>query len=111
SSGVAPLWLVPGYSEVGIRTEQSAAFDDFAADSQPTLMGKSFGSWVSVSGRWARLRSGSLGIEWSVSPIPGATLHGGRELVPPDFNWAGLDYIFTSSFTGTTYRISVQEAR
>ena len=111
SISVAPLWLVPGYSEVGILNEQSAAFDDFAADSQPTLMGKSFGSWVSVSGRWARLRSGSLGIEWSASPIPGATLHGGRELVPPDFNWAGLDYIFTSSFTGTTYRISVQEAR
>ena len=108
---VAPVWLAPGYSEFGILNEQSAAFDDFAADRQPTLTGAALGRWVAVQGRWARLRSGSLGVEWSVPALQGAELYGGRELAPPDFNWAGLDYIFPESFAGTTYRIVVQEAR
>jgi hypothetical protein len=108
---LAPVWLAPGYSEIGILNEQSAAFDDFAAERQPTLTGAAFGRWAPVQGRWARLRSGSLGVEWSVPAIPGGDLYGGRELAPPDFNWAGLDYIFPESFAGTTYRIAVQEAR
>src|SRR5207248_2391632 len=84
-----------GYSEVGILNEQSAAFDDFAAAGQPALVGPAFGNWAPVSGSWARLRSGTLGVEWSASQVPGATLYAGREKVAPDFDWAVLDYMIT----------------
>jgi hypothetical protein len=110
SIAVRPLWLAPGFSQVGILNEQSAAFDDFA-DGTKTLIGPQFPSWVAVDGGWGRLRSSSVGLEWSVPSIPGAELHAGRELVPPDFDWAGLDYLFPSGFAGTTYHINVQEAR
>jgi hypothetical protein len=63
-----------------------------------------------VSGSWARLRSGALGVEWSLSHVAGARLYAGRELERPDFDWAGLDYIFPSTFDGTAYRINLQEA-
>ncbi len=108
---VKPLWLAQGYSEVGILNEQSAAFDDFAADHQATLTGPGFGRWAAVTGGWARLRSGALGVEWSVPALPGAALYAGRELVAPDFDWAGLDYVFPASFAGASYHINVQEAR
>ena len=103
--------LEPGYSEIGILNEQSAAFNDFAAAGIPTLLNAQFGSWEPVTGAWARLQSSSLGVQWSVPSISGAQLHGGRELSPPDFNWAGLDYLFPSSFAGADYHINVQEAR
>jgi len=107
-----PLWLALGYSQVGLLNEQSAAFADFAADQQPSpLVGSRFGDWVPVPGAWARLRSASLGVEWSVPAIAGSELHGGREQVPPDFNWAGLDYIFSGTFAGATYHVAVQAAR
>ncbi|HVH63708.1 MAG TPA: hypothetical protein VNA65_08910, partial [Candidatus Dormibacteraeota bacterium] len=105
------LWLMSGYTEVGILNEQSALFDDFAADGQPTLTGKDFGNWVPVTGSWARLRSQSLGLEWSVPALPAAQLHAGRELIPPDFDWAGLDYLFEGPFTSAGYHISLQEAK
>ena len=107
---VRPVWLAPAFSQVGILNEQSASFDDFA-DGTRTLIGPRFPSWVSVVGGWARLRSASLGIEWSVPAIAGADLHAGRELISLDFNWAGLDYLFPPGFTGTSYQINVQEAR
>ncbi len=110
SIAVRPLWLAPGFTQVGILNEQSAAFDDFA-DGTQTLIGARFPSWVAVQGGWGRLRSASLGIEWSVPAIGGAELHAGRELIPRDFNWAGLDYIFPSTFAGTAYHVNVQEAR
>jgi hypothetical protein len=110
SINVRPIWLAPGYSEVAILNEGSAAFDDFA-DASQTLTGASFGPWVDVIGAWARLRSGSLGVEWSVPRLDGAQLHAGRELKAPDFNWAGLDYTFPGPFAGATYQIKVQEAQ
>lgn len=110
SVAVRPAWLAPGYVEVGILNEGSAAFDDFA-DQEQTLVGKAFGPWVEVHGPWARLRSGSLGVEWSLPQLTGARLHAGRELKPPDFNWAGLDYTFPEPFAGASYRITLQEAR
>ena len=65
-----------------------------------------------MTGAWARLRSQGLDVEWSVPAIPGASLYAGRESAPPDFNWAGLDYIFLDgSFGGAGYHIDVQEAR
>lgn len=111
SIAVQPLWLAPGYSEVGVLNEQSAAFNDFAADQQPTLINRAFSNWLPVTGSWARLRSESLGVEWSVRQLPGAKLYAGREMALPQFDWAGLDYIFTGSFDGASYHIDVQEAR
>ena len=107
---VRVLELSPGYIEVAILNEQSAAFNNYA-DSSRTLMGAAFGNWVPVSGEWARLRSSSLGVEWSVPSLPGADLHGGRELAAPDFDWAGLDYTFKGQFSGTHYVIEVKPAR
>jgi cellulose synthase/poly-beta-1,6-N-acetylglucosamine synthase-like glycosyltransferase len=107
---VQPLELEPGYTQVGILNEESGAFDDFA-DSSRTLIGPAFGSWVPVSGDWARLRSGTLDVEWSLPAIPGAQLYGGREVIAPNFDWAGLDYIFNGPFTGARYHINVQEAK
>ena len=111
SVNVKVISLAAGYSEVGILNEQSATFSDFAAENQATLRDAAFANWVPVTGGWARLRSASLGVEWSVPAVSGASLHGGRELVPPDFDWSGLDYVFPASFAGTTYHINVQEAR
>jgi hypothetical protein len=102
--------LTPGYIEVGILNEESAQFTDFAADGSPALVGGQFGNWVPVTGTWARLRSGSLGVQWSVPTLAGAVLHGGRELAAPGFDWAGLDYVFPT-FTAVTYHINVQEAK
>jgi hypothetical protein len=103
--------LAPGYTEVGILNEQSSAFNDLAADKGPTLIDGNFGSWVPVDGAWARLQSKSLDVQFSLPSIAGAQLHGGREVNRPDFDWAGLDYIFGPSFTDTSYVIKVQEAR
>jgi hypothetical protein len=102
--------LAPGYTEVGILNELSAAFDDFA-EPGTTLVGSAFGPWLNATGSYARLRSGSIGVEWSVSPLAGAQLHAGRELVPNDFDWAGLDYLLPAPFASASYRINIQEAR
>jgi cellulose synthase/poly-beta-1,6-N-acetylglucosamine synthase-like glycosyltransferase len=107
---VHPIWLAPGFTQVGILNEQSAAFSDYA-DATQTLIGARFPNWVSVEGGWGRLRSATLGVEWSAPAIAGAELHAGRELIPSDFNWAGMDYLFPSSFAGASYHINVQEAR
>ena len=63
-----------------------------------------------VRGGWARLRAGSLGLEWSQDALPGAQLAGGREL-GAGLDWAGLDYLFGPGFNGTNYTIAIQEAR
>jgi hypothetical protein len=110
SIAVHVLDLARGYTEVGVLNEQSAAFNDFAEPGR-TFIGADFGSWVPALGDYGRLRSGTLGVEWSVPPLPGAALHAGRELVPPEFDWAGLDYIFPAPFTGASYHINVQEAK
>ena len=107
---VKVIRLEPGYTEVAILNEESAKFNDLA-DPSKTLVGSAFGRWVPVAGDWARLRSGSLGVEWSVPAIKGAQLYGGREWAAPNFDWAGLDYVFSGPFYGTSYRINVQEAR
>jgi hypothetical protein len=110
SVSVRAIDLAPGYTEVGILNEQSAAFDNFAEPGQ-TFTGSAFGRWMPATGSYARLRSGSLGLEWSVPPLPGSQLHAGREIDPPDFNWAGLDYMFPAPFEGTSYHINVGTAR
>ncbi len=107
---VRPILLEPGYNQVAILNEQAAAFDDAAGPGQ-SLSGAAFGRWVPIAGDWARLRSGTLGVEWSVPALAGAQLYAGRELAAPGFDWAGLDYLFDGSFAGATYRITVQKAR
>jgi hypothetical protein len=110
SIAVRVLSLASGYTEVEILNEQSAAFNDFAEPGH-TFIGADFGNWVPAAGDYVRLRSGSLGVEWSAPLLLGAQLHAGRELVPPDFDWAGLDYTFPAPFIGASYHINVQEAR
>jgi hypothetical protein len=110
SVAVHVLNLAPGYTELGILNEQSAAFSDFAEPGH-TFTGSAFGIWIPATGNYARLRSASLGVEWSVPPVPGGQLHAGRELAQPNFNWAGLDYIFAAPFAGTSYHINVGVAR
>jgi hypothetical protein len=104
------LHLARGYTEMGILNEQSASFDNIA-DRHQTLIGASLGPWVPIDGDWARLRSGALGVEWSVPALYGAQLHGGRELALPGFNWAGLDYMFGAPPNEVAYHITVQSAR
>ncbi|HKV88726.1 MAG TPA: glycosyltransferase [Candidatus Dormibacteraeota bacterium] len=112
SVSVKPLWLAPGYMQLGILNEQSATFDDFASgDHAGSMVGADFPNWIATSGPWARLRSGSLRVEWSLPSLPGAELYAGRELVSGGFDWAGLDYMFPASFAGTSYHINVEEAR
>jgi hypothetical protein len=103
---VAAVNLAPGYSQVGILNEQSAAFDQLTSDAPAGL-----GRWTPIDGNQAGLHAGSLGVAWSVPALAGATLYAGRELAPPDFDWAGLDYMFPAPFGGATYRISLQEAK
>jgi hypothetical protein len=110
SVSVRAIDLAPGYTEVGILNEQSAAFDNFAEPGQ-TFTGAAFGIWMPATGSYARLRSASLGLEWSVSPITGTQLHAGRELDRPMLDWAGLDYSFPAPFRGTSYYINVGTAR
>jgi hypothetical protein len=106
------LSLTPGYTGVNILNEQSAAFNDFASEQDPSLVDGQFGRWMEVHGSWARLQSKTLGAQWSVPSLAGAQLDAGRELAPPTFDWAGLDYIFaTTSFTGTDYVIKIHGAR
>jgi hypothetical protein len=104
------LDLSPGYLEMGILNEQSAAFDDFAYEGRK-FIGPAFGRWMPVDGKWARLRSAAHGVEWSVPALAGARLHGGRELSPPGFDWAGLDYLFETPPAVVVYQITVQAAR
>src|SRR4029077_7864006 len=111
SISVHVLALTPGFTEIGILNEESAQFNDFAADGSPTFVDGGFGSWVPVTGGWARLQSKSLDVQWSVPAIPSASLHGGRELITPGFNWAGLDYVFADPLVDIAYHINVQRAR
>jgi glycosyltransferase involved in cell wall biosynthesis len=108
---VRVIRLAAGYSEVGILNEQSSAFNDFAAEKSQTLLDGRFGRWVPVNGDWARLQSRALSVQWSVPSIAGAQLYGGRESIPPDLDWAGLDYVFGPAFADVTYFIRVMEAR
>ncbi|MDQ2923502.1 MAG: glycosyltransferase [Candidatus Dormibacteraeota bacterium] len=102
--------LAPGYTQLGILNEQSAAFDDFAYNGH-TFIGPAFGRWIAVEGSWARLRTAAFGVEWSVAALSGAQLYGGRELSPPGLDWAGLDYLFEKPPASVTYHITVQPAR
>jgi hypothetical protein len=104
------LDLAPGFLQVGVLNEQSAVFDDFA-DSTRTSIGPRFGSWAPAAGTWARLRSASTGLEWSVPAISGASLYAGREIEPPVLDWAGLDYLFGPDFSQTEYIVTVGKAR
>jgi hypothetical protein len=102
--------LAPGWDQLIVLNEQSSQFDDLADGSQ-TRTGDSFGAWLPVSGSWARLRSGRLGVEWELpAPPPGAGFQAGRELQPPDLDWSGLEYRFGPGFKGFTYDLNVRRS-
>ncbi len=103
--------LDPGAGEIGILNEQSAVFDDLAAEGARTMLGGAIARWVSIDGGWARLQSKAVGVQFWLPAIASAQLHGGRELAPPDFDWAGLDYTLGPSIRDVTYRILVQPSR
>jgi hypothetical protein len=46
-----------------------------------------------------------------VPALGDAQLFAGRELAAPAFDWAGLDYMFGSGFTGARYHINVTVAQ
>ena len=106
---IRSLGLAPGVQQVAILNEQSAAFDDYA-DATGSRTGAAFGNWMTVGGSWARLRSGTLGVEWSQEVAGRSELHAGRELSPPDFDWSGLDYVFDGGFTAVDYAVSIKGA-
>lgn len=100
-----------GAAEVSILNEASASFDN-EADPTGTHVGAAIGPGRAVSADWARLRSGSLGLEWALDRPSGATLLAGRELNPAlGLDWAGLDLHFGPGFNGTDYSISFGRAR
>jgi hypothetical protein len=106
---VRSLGLAPGLLELAMLNEQSAAFDDYA-DAHSTRIGSGFGNWQPVSGSYARLRAGSLGVEWAQQAAGGSQFLAGREAVPPDFDWSGMEYVFDSRFTSVDYTITIQGA-
>jgi hypothetical protein len=107
---VRSLGLAPGVLQVGVLNEQSAVFDDYA-DATSTRIGPAFLNWQAVSGTYARLRAGTLGIEWAQETAGDSQFQAGRELSPPDFDWSGLDYIFGPRFRGVDYTIAISRGR
>ena len=81
----------------------SAASDDQAAMTDLTRL--------FVHEMTARLRSGDLDLEWSQPAVAASELRGGREVAPPRFDWAGLDYVFGPDFKGARYAITVGYAK
>jgi hypothetical protein len=106
---VRSLGLEPGMLQLGVLNEQSAAFDDYA-DARGSRTGAAFGNWQTVSGSWARLRSGALGVEWAQETAGDSQFQAGREASPPDFNWSGMDYLFGPGFTSVDYTVSIKAA-
>jgi hypothetical protein len=106
---VRALGLAPGLVEIDLLNEQSAAFDDYA-DASGTRIGAAFGNWQPVAGGYARLRSGSLGVEWAQQVAGSSQFLAGRESAPPDFDWSGLEYVFGPGFKSVDYKIAVQRA-
>ena len=102
--------LQPGFQQLVIFNEQSAAFDDFADPTQ-TRLGGAIGSWRPVEGGWGRFRSGLLDMEWSQPALAGADLHAGREVRAPDIDFSGLEYVFGPGFQGADYQVAVSKAR
>jgi cellulose synthase/poly-beta-1,6-N-acetylglucosamine synthase-like glycosyltransferase len=106
---VRSLGLASGLQQLAVLNEQSAAFDDYA-DAQGSRTGGAFTNWQTVGGSWARLRSGTLGVEWVQEAAGNSQFQAGRELSPPDFDWSGLDYLFGPGFTAVDYAVRIQAA-
>ena len=108
---VAAADLAPGFQQVVLLNELSAAFDDFADASQARI-GSQVGSWTPVAGGWGRFRSGSAGLEWAVDRPEGAAgMYAAREVRSPDLNFSGIEIVFGPGFTTTSYDLTVGRAR
>jgi hypothetical protein len=106
---VAALDVPPGWDQLVILNEGSGQFDDLA-DATRTGSG-GLAAWQPVHGSWARLRSSRLGVEWQLpAPPPGEGFLAGRELQPPDLDWAGIEYGFGNSFHGFTYDVNFRRS-
>ncbi|HEY4028423.1 MAG TPA: glycosyltransferase [Candidatus Dormibacteraeota bacterium] len=107
---VRSLGLAPGLLQLALLNEQSAAFDDYA-DAEGTRIGADFGNWQPVRGSYARVRSGSLGVEWSQVVAGDSQFLAGRELSSaPALDWSGMEYLFGSRFRSVDYDIRMQAA-
>jgi hypothetical protein len=50
-------------------------------------------------------------VEWQLpAPPPGEGFLAGRELQPPDLDWAGIEYGFGNSFHGFTYDVNFRRS-
>jgi cellulose synthase/poly-beta-1,6-N-acetylglucosamine synthase-like glycosyltransferase len=106
---VQPLDLTPGWDQLVMLNEGSSQFDDFADSTRTGTAG--FRAWQPVQGSWARLRSSRLGVEWELpAPPPGAGFLAGRELQPPDLDWAGIEYQFGPTFRGFSYDVNFRRS-
>ncbi len=100
-----------GFDRLVLLNEESAAFDDYA-DTAHTLRGAAIGPEQQVTGGWARLRSGSLGVEFMVEQAGGSTMLAGRELDPArGLDWSGVGYQFGAGFESVSYEITFRRAR
>jgi hypothetical protein len=102
--------LEPGFEQLVVLNEESSRFDDFA-DATQTRFGGAIGSWQPVEGKWGRLRSASLDMEWSLPALSGAEFRAARELRARDIDFSGLEYVFGPAFSGADYQVSVSKAR
>lgn len=99
------LELSPSVDGVALLNQESASFDDFA-DSSQTVTGAALWGSVAPSGAWARLRSQTLQMEWSVPARAGVDLSAQRT-----GDAAGLDFTFGPGWTGADYSITAGRAR
>ena len=102
----------PGLEQVVVLNEESASFDDLAT-ARRTLLGSRIGSWVPIShSSWARFRSSSSGVEWSLpAPHGAASWYGARESKPArGIDFSGIEYSFGPDFTVADYQVSVRRS-
>jgi hypothetical protein len=78
-------------TEVAVMNEQGArAFDRFEDAAGAVLDGDAIGTWDAVTGHGARFVSRASRVAFSVTPVDGASLRRGRELVGARLAWAGF---------------------
>ncbi|MBI4188693.1 MAG: hypothetical protein HY529_05765 [Chloroflexi bacterium] len=94
--------------EIIMANEQGASHFDVYRDSAGiTRTGKEIGSWQVVMADHAFFTDPHHGITFSLATTAGAKLFRGREVVPEQLAWAGLDYVLSTHPHHFTYEILV----